>query len=128
MDASSNRCCRDRRKDQAPSVCGELVMAAVKGKMEGDGPVFDWLSMEDVPAHTCTILHIKSMACTYLHVGCVSSIDSAGTSAQSTCPSEALVLIDRQCRVPVYAVLQKLPVEHPSSYKKKYDGPVVGRC
>ena len=127
MDASSNRCCRDRGKDQAPSVRGELVMAAVKGEMEGDGPVSDWLSMKDVPANTCTILHIKSMACTSLHVGCVSSIDCAENSAQSTGPSEALILIDRQRRVPVYAVLQKLPLEHPSSYKKKCDGPVVGR-
>ena len=51
MDTSSNQGCRQRREHEAPPVRGKLVVAAVKGKMEGDRPVSDWLSMEDVPAH-----------------------------------------------------------------------------
>ena len=50
MDASSNGNCWQRRKHETSSVGGELVVAAVEGKMEGDGPVPDRLSMEDVPA------------------------------------------------------------------------------
>ena len=34
MDTSSNKGCRQRREDEAPSVRRELVMAAVKGKVK----------------------------------------------------------------------------------------------
>ena len=50
MNTGSNQGCWQRRENKAPSVCGKFVMAAVKGKVEGDRPVSDWLSMEDVPA------------------------------------------------------------------------------
>lgn len=50
VNASSNCSRRQRREHKAPCVHGELVMAAVKSKMECDRPVSDWLRMEDVPA------------------------------------------------------------------------------
>ena len=51
MYACCNSCCWQRREDEAPSVHGELVVAAMECKMERDGPVPDWLCMEDVPAN-----------------------------------------------------------------------------
>jgi hypothetical protein len=51
MYACCNSCCWQRREHEAPSVHGELVVAAMECKVECDGPVPDWLRMEDVPAN-----------------------------------------------------------------------------
>ena len=51
MYAYCNSCCWQRREDEAPSVHGELVVAAMECKVECDGPIPHWLRMEDVPAN-----------------------------------------------------------------------------
>lgn len=54
MYACCNSCCWQRREDEAPSVHGELVVTAMKCKVECDGPIPDWLRMKDVPANSVT--------------------------------------------------------------------------
>lgn len=73
--------------------------------------------------HTCN-MHFKSMVCAMCHVSSMRTADNAYT----TTSLRQMSMLDRNCRVPVYTVLQKLPLEHPSSYEKKCDSPVMIRC
>ncbi len=76
--------------------------------------------------HTCTIF-LKGMLHVHPTKYDIGSKHAAARMAPSSEGSEASKL-HRQRTVPVYAVLQKLPLEHPSSYEEKGDSPVLACC
>ena len=77
--------------------------------------------------HTCTtlregLLHVQLYGCD------LGSMHAVARVPQSPSGLEASRMMNRQCRVPVYAVLQKLPLEYPSSYEKEGGSPMLACC